>query len=277
MTEDSKSVDIFGVKPIADAALVVTKGAVDGAGAFLSRICLPAAEEFGLLLKDHVSAFRQRNALAMLAKAEALTSSREAAGRVQAKPRLVITAIENASWSDDDEIQSAWAGLLASSCSEEGGKEDNLIFMDLLSRLTGPQVRILETAVEAAQKFCTPAGFVLAFPVILPFGALVERTGETNRHTLDFFLDHVCEMGLTTPGSGFHPQNGEAILQPSPLGISLYVRSQGFVGPPAEYFGDLPERDPNGDDVAIEADQIRRKWDQSSAAAAGPTPQSAHR
>lgn len=32
----------------------LAQGAVDGAGAFLGRICLPAAEEFGLLLRDKV-------------------------------------------------------------------------------------------------------------------------------------------------------------------------------------------------------------------------------
>lgn len=49
MSEDNKSLDVLGVKPIADSVNTVTKGTVDGASAFLSRICLPAAEEFGLL------------------------------------------------------------------------------------------------------------------------------------------------------------------------------------------------------------------------------------
>jgi hypothetical protein len=53
MAEDnSKSLDILGIKPIADAVNTVTRDAVEGAAAFLSRICLPAAEEYGLLLPD---------------------------------------------------------------------------------------------------------------------------------------------------------------------------------------------------------------------------------
>jgi hypothetical protein len=39
-------------KPVEEAVKIATKGAVDGVGAFLSRICLPAAEEFGLLCRD---------------------------------------------------------------------------------------------------------------------------------------------------------------------------------------------------------------------------------
>ena len=61
MAEDGKSLDVFGIKPVADSINTVTKGAVDGAGAFFGRICLPAAEEFGLLLRDKVSAWRARN------------------------------------------------------------------------------------------------------------------------------------------------------------------------------------------------------------------------
>jgi hypothetical protein len=72
MTDSSRSLDILGAKPIADAALVVTKGSVDGAGAFLSRICLPVAEEFGLLLKDKVGHWRANNAAKIANKAEIL-------------------------------------------------------------------------------------------------------------------------------------------------------------------------------------------------------------
>ncbi len=70
MTDDNKSLDILGIKPIADSVNTVTKGTVDGASAFLSRICLPAAEEFGLLLRDKVSAWRSNNAIAIAHKAK---------------------------------------------------------------------------------------------------------------------------------------------------------------------------------------------------------------
>ena len=48
MNEPDKSLDILGIKPIGNAIESVTTGMVAGASAFLSRICLPAAEEFGL-------------------------------------------------------------------------------------------------------------------------------------------------------------------------------------------------------------------------------------
>ena len=56
--EKRASLDILGIKPIGDAALVLTKAVVDGAGAVLSQICLPAAEEFGGLLKEKIHTWR---------------------------------------------------------------------------------------------------------------------------------------------------------------------------------------------------------------------------
>ena len=54
----SQSLDVLGIKPVGEAITTAVKGTVDGAAAFLSRICLPAAEEFGLLLRDRVSHLR---------------------------------------------------------------------------------------------------------------------------------------------------------------------------------------------------------------------------
>ena len=49
-----------------------TQGLLDGAAAFLSRVCLPAAEEFGRALRDRISAWRAKNAAQVLNKASHL-------------------------------------------------------------------------------------------------------------------------------------------------------------------------------------------------------------
>ncbi len=50
MKED-KSLEIMGVKPVSKAIEKATDKTVDGLGAFFGAICMPAAEEFGLLLR----------------------------------------------------------------------------------------------------------------------------------------------------------------------------------------------------------------------------------
>jgi hypothetical protein len=165
MSDDDKSLDILGAKPIADSLKIVTKGAVDGAAAFLGRICLPAAEELGLLLRDRVSAWRANNAAKIAHAAEELLAK---SGRTQghAHPRLVIEVIEKGSWHDDF-FQKAWAGLLASSCSEDGKDDSNVLFVSLLEQLTGVEIRVLDYACETSDKFITNAGWIHGQEIIV--------------------------------------------------------------------------------------------------------------
>src|SRR5947207_737766 len=51
-TKEPTSLDILGIKPVGEALKTVTEGAVNGAAAFLGRICLPAAKEGGLIIAD---------------------------------------------------------------------------------------------------------------------------------------------------------------------------------------------------------------------------------
>jgi hypothetical protein len=103
MSNNDNSLDIFGVKPVAKAIDRATEGTLAGAGAFLSRICLPATEEFGLLLKDRVSLWRARNAARIASGAERLTAEKE--GPLEAHPRLAWEIIDKGSWADDELVQ----------------------------------------------------------------------------------------------------------------------------------------------------------------------------
>ena len=45
---DNRADDLIGLKGLSDSVRIATEGLRDGAGAFLSRLCLPGAEELGL-------------------------------------------------------------------------------------------------------------------------------------------------------------------------------------------------------------------------------------
>jgi hypothetical protein len=123
----NKSLDIFGIKPIADSTKACTQAAIDGASAFLGRICLPATEEFGLLLQDKVKYWRQNNTIKMLQMAEAKLNKSDGDVKKHAHPRLVSNIIQQGSWVDEDIVQGMWAGVLASSCTDEGQEEAELL------------------------------------------------------------------------------------------------------------------------------------------------------
>ena len=99
---ESRSLDVLGIKPVADAFSHITKATVDGASAFLGRICLPAAEEFGLLFQDQVRSWRKANAVRVVAAAQAHSEKYLSNQESQAHPRLVAAVLDHGSWSDDE-------------------------------------------------------------------------------------------------------------------------------------------------------------------------------
>ena len=238
MPDVDKSLDILGIKPVAEAVNTITKATTDGVGAFLSRICLPAAEEFGLLLRDKVSSWRARNATAIAERAAILLEALPNAAGRHAHPRIVGAVIEQGSWADDEDVREMWAGLLATSCTETGRNQENLIYINLLAQLTTSQARILNFACQNATKYKSESGFLLAQYFTPSLEQIVQSSGTTDIHTLDLEVDYLREAGLLDMQSGLSPQmNDPPKLTPSAIALQLYVRCQGHVGSPVEYFG----------------------------------------
>lgn len=140
---DEKSVDLLGVKPLAKAVEKVTERSVDGVSSFFGAICMPAAEEFGLLLKDKVAAYRARNLDAIAEKTKAKIEARKLSASGDANPMLVRQVIEDASWTSDSTMQSMWAGLLAVAATTHAAADDSLVYTDTLRRLTPFQAQLL--------------------------------------------------------------------------------------------------------------------------------------
>lgn len=232
----NKSIDILGIKPVGDSIKSVTKATIDGAAAFLSRICLPAAEEFGLLLQDKVKNWRQNNIIRMLLKSEEKFNKFNKHQGGHAHPRLVSQIIEHGSWVDDQGVQELWAGLLSSSCSEDGLDESNLIFISILAQLTSLQARIINFACENAKKSITKAGWITTNAELsIELKGLEKITLCSDFHRLDRELDHLRSLELVH--EGFYPDSTKAGITPTALALQLYVRCQGFIGSPIEYYG----------------------------------------
>jgi hypothetical protein len=158
--KDSKDLDLLGLRPVADSIKIVTQAMVDGAAAFLSRICLPAAEEFGLMLSDRVHHWRETNKVKMLQKAEEKLLQYSPEEGKHAHPRLVAEILNKGSWEANEDVQDMWAGLLASACTNDGRDESNLIFINILAQLTSLQANILNYGCENAKKRITKAGWI---------------------------------------------------------------------------------------------------------------------
>ncbi len=228
--------DVLGIAPVGRAVEHVTDSVLSGAEALLGRICLPAAEEFGLLLRDKVSGWRQRNVLSTVAKAQSLLEAAVSEKR-HAPPRLIMESLNNASWADREDVQQMWAGLLASSCTADGHDDSNWIFINLLGQLTSMQAGILKAACEAATKVVRADGLIDALGLTRTAEELVALTGCTDVQRIDRELDHLRVHGLIAVGfmGGFSKQP-LADIHPTALALHLYVRAQGSLQSPIEYF-----------------------------------------
>jgi len=239
--EDRKSVDFLGIKPLADSLKIGTQAIVDGASAFLSRICLPAAEEFGFALKDRVHNWRESNKVIMLYKTEQKLNKFSTVEGKHAHPRLVAQILNHGSWVEKESVQDMWAGLLASACTDDGQDDSNLIFINILSKITSLQATILNYCCENAEKKLSKAGWIISeTPLIIGLEKLHEITGCKDFHRLDRELDHLRSLeliGAGMSGGGFDPDSTDADLTPTGLALQMYVRCQGYIGPPNEYFG----------------------------------------
>jgi hypothetical protein len=233
--------DVLGVGPVAEAGKRVVDSALDAASAFLSRICLPASEEFGLLLRDKVKAWRASNALKIAVKAEHLHAAIQSTAETHAHPRLVGQIIEHGSWSDSEEVQTMWAGLLASSCTIDGQDESNLMFIDLLSRLTVSQVRIIDHGCKTARVRKVENGLLYPDDLTCTLDELKAVSLTNDLHRLDRELDHLLSIGLLSRNrAGFHIYQPHTVyLTPSPLALQMYTRCNGVVGDPTHYYARL--------------------------------------
>ena len=215
---------------------IKAKDISEAIGTILAKLCYPGADELGADLAERTSLWRRKNALNVLEKANKKYDRYAVTGREHAHPRLAHKVVEESSWTDNDYIQEMWAGLLASSCTEEGSDESNLIFINVLSQLTSVQATILNYACERTDKEVTKAGWIIAAgSLTVELDKLVEITGISDFHRLDRELDYMRALELIV--GGFDPYSTAANVTPTALGLQMYVRCQGYVGSPVEYFG----------------------------------------
>jgi hypothetical protein len=227
--------DLFGIAPVARAVERVTDSVLSGAEATLGRICLPAAEELGLLFRDKVSAWRQRNVLSTVTKAQPALDA-AAAKNCRASPRLIMESLNQASWTDREEVQAMWAGLLVSSCTESGIDDSNWIFINLLSQLTTLQVSILNAACESATKVVTIGRLIAAKMIRQSQEELIALCACKDLQRIDRELDHLRALGLIEGGILPNSEISFAEFCPTALALHLYVRAQGSAKSPSEYF-----------------------------------------
>jgi hypothetical protein len=231
----------------AKAAVEATRAAVSEVWTALLR---PAATEVGLELRSRVAEWRLRNAARVADRVKARLAD---AGDVSVHPRLGIVLLEQSSLAEDELLQDMWAGLVAASAASGEGDDGNLMFTDLLSRLTASEARLLEWVCRHTKPSLIAPGIVMSAESLwLPVAGVREVTGVQDAYRLDREMDHLRTLGLIE--GGFHGSAlAEASANPPPaqlqatsLGLQMFALCNGsrdllaFYGltpPPAEQAG----------------------------------------
>jgi hypothetical protein len=234
---ESKSLDILGVKPIGDAINTTVNKSFEGIEGFLKLVCVPALEEVGLLFKDQMRHWRLNNVLKILEKAKGKLEFADDKLHIKAHPKVAISIIDNGSLNDNDEIQDLWAGLFVASCTKDGQDDENLIFVDLLKQLTAVEARIVKYSCERARKILYPNGLMVADDLKITCDELIELTALQDIHRLDRELDHLRSLELigSLLGGGFD-ENLIAHIKPTALALNLYIRTHGFNKDPSGFW-----------------------------------------
>jgi Abortive infection alpha len=207
----------------------------------VSRICYPFAEQFGLWFRDVVIGWRINNFVEEVHKAKKLRE--EIGDSLHAHPRMINDIFEKGSWVDEPDLQDMWAGLLASSCTEDGKDQSNLIYSNILGQMTGGQAKILNYACQKSRRSYLPSGWVKCDGIHADAREVMGACQISDLNQFDIELDHMNVLGLVKGGFPAFARSPDAIdLEPTTLALNLYVRCQGLRKTPLEYFGDIDRK-----------------------------------
>lgn len=156
-----------------------------------------------------------------------------------APARIVMKAFEEGSWVEDVDIQSMWAGLLASSCTEDGKDDSNLIFIDMLSQMTTPEARLFDFIFQATVKSLLADGFTEISVCNLTFrvNELLKAAKLSDVSLLRRMLERLEALGLLeyTRNGGPKPLGDRYLIGALESGLHLYARCQGCSGSPDDF------------------------------------------
>ena len=238
MTNMQKQGDPLGIRPYGEALKAKadsTKIGVETVVKYINHICEPAAKEIGLMLGDQFSHWRQSRAIALNEKLKRkLAGRKEPLKYLNAPPRIVMKVFEEGSTVDDDEIQDMWAGLLASSCTEDGKDDYNLIFINILSQMTAPEARIINYTC----KICIKSfGGLSRMSIQVEVENLQKIAKLFNASLLRRELDHLFSLGLIVfmHRQGPNQESDVFDISPQDAAYHFYARCQGHAGPLREF------------------------------------------
>ncbi|QNR22773.1 Abi-alpha family protein [Croceimicrobium hydrocarbonivorans] len=233
----SESKDILGLKPYGEALKIFVDQGAKGAINFLSKICTPAADEFGLMLQDKVRYWRICNLIKMAQKSQDKLKIDPTHHNLILNPRIANEIMNNSSWQDDENLLDMWAGLLVSSLSKKQNDDSKIIYIQTLKSLSTVQARIIKFICDEVIVGKDKNGLIVPLQhVETSLDKLFSISNTSDIHRLDREIDNLRGLSLITDAlnnsivSGFH-ENMDNIQDikfiPSPFLLHLNAAVNG--------------------------------------------------
>ena len=235
----------------------------DGISSFLGSICMPAAEEFGLYLRDRVAIFRITNLHRVISKTQKKIADHQNEISHNISPKLLKSILDESSWADDDAVQELWAGLLSGAILNDERKDDSVIYVNQLKELSTYEARLLDLVYSDPRIASTthPITITREFFQIrnkiehqlatvfdcspTPLDHIVE--GHSHQDILSNEKDWELALGFIKPQLNSIERHrlierweqiarDSIIFHPSPTGLDLYMRCTGYKIYPLEAY-----------------------------------------
>lgn len=197
--------------------------------------CLPAAQEIGEILQDQLSYWKTINKVKVLGKTANYLKQYNQDTLPAGNPRVISEAIESSGNISDEHLQELWAGLIASSFSGSPTDDQNIIYINVLNKLTRLQGIILDYITPKFKIYVTEHGLIATGQCKFHLDDFMLACACSDRMELDVSLDHLREIGLIS--GGIDIRLPEINIQLSPLCLNLYSRCKGYSGDLFEYYG----------------------------------------
>jgi PilZ domain len=196
---------------------------------FLYRLCPSSADRPIYALTGELDEFRTKNMLEIALMAEKMLAADSDTDKMRAHPHIVGGVLRDGSWQDDDLMQRLWAGLLVSSCDEEGTDESNMDLVELLVQVTTSQARILVEGCRRADEQQAGENGRAPAEVIITKEEMIRITDMYDLYRNATDIAYLHGYGLIANNFDFssHGTKTDFDIAPTQLGMRLYKTCRG--------------------------------------------------
>lgn len=220
---------------------VVREFRTAAATAFIHRVSPEATIQVRRLLRAGLSNFRLESAVEIALHAEELLALEGLGKKSCAHPSVVLRILEDGSWAETEWIQHFWAGLLATSCTQNEAPGTDLTYVNLLSQLTTIQARIFAAGCVRASKQITPGDHIFAKPLSCSAEELIQIADTYDLVHIERDVQHLVGLGLVMKSVRwkYFSLIDKSDITPTTLALKLYARCRGHRGDPADFYSGM--------------------------------------